>query len=128
MINFATKLISEIDGKIKFYKLIKDNKCEFDEFWSKIEKTGNLNKELINIQAIMQQVADMQMLPKAKFRNLTPNEENIKEYEIKTKNLRVYLFHNENKGRIIVCGGKKTSQKKDIKHFRNIKKLYFKNK
>ena len=114
MINFATKLISEIDGKIKFYKLIKDGKCEFDEFYSQIQKTSNLNKELVNMQVVMQQISDMEMLPKTKFRNLTPSKETIKEYEIKTKNLRVYLFHDEYKGRIIVCGGKKTTQKKDL--------------
>jgi len=75
----------------------------------------------------MQQVSELQLLPKNKFRELKGSKDNIKEYEIKTRNLRVYLFHEEHTGRIIVCGGKKTSQEKDIKHFRNIKKQYFQN-
>jgi putative component of toxin-antitoxin plasmid stabilization module len=52
----------------------------------------------------------------------------VKEYEIKTRNLRVYMIHEEKSGRIIVTGGKKTSQKKDIRHFRNLKASYLKNK
>ena len=52
-------------------------------------------------------------------------KELIKEYEIKTRHLRVYMFHEDKTGRIIVCGGKKTSQQKDIKRFRRIKKDFF---
>lgn len=125
---FTTQKIPEITGKIQFYKLLINKKCEFDEFWSEIEKSGNLNKELLKIQILMQEVSENKMLPNTKFRNLTPQKETIKEYEIKTKNLRVYLFHEEYTGRIIVCGGKKTTQKKDIKHFRKIKKQYFETK
>ena len=125
MSKFALEKITEIDGKIKFYKLVVDGVCEFDQFWEMVEKSGNLNRQLINLQTIMQEVSEMKLLPDTKFKNLTPKNETIKEYEIKTKNLRVYLFHEEHTGRIIVCGGKKTTQRNDIKHFRKIKKHYF---
>ena len=48
----------------------------------------------------------------------------FKQYEFKTKNLRVYAFHDKSNGRIIVLGGKKGTQKKDIKRFRLILENY----
>jgi putative component of toxin-antitoxin plasmid stabilization module len=123
---FGLKEISEITGKIKFFKLLNGDECEFDEFWSEIIKEGNLASELNTIQSRMQLVSEMKPMPKEKFKDITPNGDSIKEYEIKTPNLRVYLFHEHLKGRIVVCGGKKGSQNSDIKHFRNIKKQYFK--
>ncbi len=72
-------------------------------------------------------MADLKTIPVTKFRDITPKKDNIKEYEIKTHHLRVYIFHEKIKGRIIVCCGKKGTQKEDIKHFRRIKKEYFNN-
>lgn len=73
-------------------------------------------------------IADCKSLPQTKFKDITPKNGKNKEYEIKTHHLRVYLFHEKNTGRVIVCGGKKGSQNSDIKHFRKIKKEYFKQK
>jgi len=53
--------------------------------------------------------------PKAKFRPIEGHNLNCKVYEAKKGIIRVYLFHQENTGRIIVTGGKKGNQKKDIK-------------
>lgn len=125
MRNFAIRNIPEITGHIKFFKLEINGKCQFDEFWGETEESGNLKSELRKAQTIMQEVSDNKFLPKTKFRNITPQNETLTEFEIKTKHLRIYLFHEKHTGRIIVYGGKKTSQKKDIKRFRNIKKEYF---
>jgi putative component of toxin-antitoxin plasmid stabilization module len=125
---FAIEKIELITGKISFYKLFKNNDCEFDTFISEIKEEGNLEKELITIQSRMQEVSEGKLMPKNKFRDITPKKETVKEYEIKTHHLRVYLFHEEKTGRIVVCGGKKTTQQKDIKHFRSIKKEYFQSK
>lgn len=73
-------------------------------------------------------MAELKSLPDTKFKDITPEKEKIKEYEVKTKHLRVYLLHDVPNGRVIVCAGKKTSQKKDIKHFREVKKRYLENK
>lgn len=102
-----------------------NNRCEYDEFEKQIEKEGSYSSELVTIQARLQEIADCKLLPKEKFRNITPKKEQVKEYEIKTRHLRVYLFHEEKTGRVITCGGKKTTQKKDINHFRWVKKEYF---
>ncbi len=64
-------------------------------------------------------------MPSTKCRDLTPKADVNKEYELKTKHLRLYIFHQSRIGRVIVFLGKKTTQKKDIKKFRSIKKQYF---
>jgi len=122
---FALKQLEEVSGRIRIYKLITNGESEYDEFESEIQAEGTYASELTTIQARLQDIADGRLLPKEKFRNITPKKEMVKEYEIKTRHLRVYLFHEEKTGRIIVCGGKKVTQDKDIAHFRRIKKEYF---
>ena len=123
---FALHEITEIRGKLKFFKLFVNETCEYDEFEKEIINQGNLLKELTTVIARMHEIADLKTLPNNKFRDITPKNDNTKEYEIKTKHLRVYLFHEKSTGRVIVCGGKKGTQQSDIKHFRNIKKEYLK--
>jgi putative component of toxin-antitoxin plasmid stabilization module len=124
MNKFALKHIDEIVGRLKIFKLLVNNRSEYDEFERKIEKEGTYISELVTIQARLHDIADGKLLPKEKLRNITPKKELVKEYEIKTRHLRVYLFHEENTGRVIVCVGKKTTQQKDINHFRRIKREY----
>jgi putative component of toxin-antitoxin plasmid stabilization module len=124
MNKFALKHIDEIVGRLKIFKLLVNNRSEYDEFESKIEMEGTYISELVTIQARLQDIVDGKLLPKEKLRNITPKKELVKEFEIKTRHLRVYLFHEENTGRVIVCGGKKTTQQKDINHFRRIKREY----
>ena len=124
MNKFALKYIDEIVGRLKIFKLLVNNRCEYDEFERQIETESSYKSELIRIQTRLQEIADCKLLPKEKFRNITPKKELVKEYEIKTRHLRVYLFHEEETGRVIVCGGKKITQQKDINHFRRIKKEY----
>jgi putative component of toxin-antitoxin plasmid stabilization module len=128
MVKFALKEIQEINGKINFFKLLIDGKCLFDEFEALIQMEGNLASELRTIQTRLYEISDCKSLPNTKFKDITPENNINKEYEIKTHHLRVYLFHEKNTGRVIVCGGKKRTQKSDIKQFRNIKKKYFNNK
>lgn len=124
MAEFKLEKIEEIEGKIAFYKLLVNESCEFDEFWEEIKEDGNLSKELAQIQSRMEDVSNLKRLPKTKFRDITPKTEKVKEYEIKTKNLRVYLIKENHTGKIIILGGKKSTQTKDIKRFRRIKKSY----
>lgn len=125
MHNFALKEIEDIKGKLKIFKLLIDETCEFDEFEKRIETDGNLKSELTSIVTRLHEMADLKSLPEKKFRDITPKNNNNKEYEIKTRHLRVYLFHEKTTGRVIVCGGKKGTQKDDIRHFRKIKQEYF---
>lgn len=86
---------------------------------------GNLARELIQVQARTQQLSDLKSMPKEKHKDITSQNDSVKEYEIKTKHLRIYLFHDKENGRVIVTGGKKIKQKKNIVHFRKIKDEYF---
>ena len=124
MVKFALIQIEEVIGRLKIFKLLVNNRCEYDEFEKQIKSEASLSSELLTIQARLHDIAGCRLLPKEKFRDITPKKEMVKEYEIKTSHLRVYLFHEEKTGRIIVCGGKKGSQQKDIAHFRRIKKEY----
>lgn len=65
----------------------------------------------------------MKVLIASKLRDITPEKESIKEYEFKTKNLRVYAIKTKD-GKVIVLGGYKNRQKKDLKKFRSLKKRY----
>lgn len=123
---YSLKKIDEIGGKIVFYKLVKDDICLFDDFENQIESEGTYKAELNTIQARLIQIANLKTLPKTKYKDITPDKESVKEYEIKTENLRVYLFRDP-RGHIVVLGGKKSKQKKDIKKFRNMKKEYLNN-
>jgi len=125
MRRFALKYIDEIVGRLKIFKLLVNENCEYDEFEKQINAENSYSSELVIIQTRLQEIADGKLLPKEKFRNITPKKELVKEYEIKTRHLRVYLFHEEKTGRVIVYGGKKTTQQKDINHFRRIKNEYF---
>jgi hypothetical protein len=124
---FALKEIKEISGKLKIFMLIVDGKCLYEDFESEINKEGNLVTELNTIETRLQDITDCKSLPENKFKPLpTKKNDNYTEYEIKTHHLRVYLFHEKHTGRIIVNGGKKNSQKSDIRYFRSIKKEYIK--
>jgi putative component of toxin-antitoxin plasmid stabilization module len=72
----------------------------------------------------MMQISNLQSLPATKYKPLKGCKDAYTEYEIKTENLRVYLFKEEKTGSIIVCGGKKSTQQKDIQRFRNLKQSY----
>ena len=126
MAKFTLEEISEIKVVIKFYYLIIDGVNGYKEFENAIIAEGKCDHELNSIQAIMEQVADRKSLTEKKFKDTTPKKDSVKEYEIKSKNLSVYLFHEKRKGRIIVVGAKKhpKSQNKDILKFRRIKKEY----
>jgi putative component of toxin-antitoxin plasmid stabilization module len=128
MNTFALQKIEEIVGRLEVFKLTVNGECEYDSFEKEIEAEGSYLSELTTIQVRLQEMAELKSLPDTKFKDITPEKEKVKEYEVKTKNLRVYLFHDVPNGRVIICAGKKTSQKKDIKHFREVKKRYLESK
>lgn len=121
---FTLEEIKAVQGKYKFFKLVKDGVCEFDSFEHEIEKTTSYLSELRTVYAYFDLVANLHSLPHTKFKDITPNKEVVKEYEFKTKHLRIYAIHEKETGKVIICAGKKNSQESDIKHFRAIKKSY----
>ena len=98
-----------------------DGACQFEEFCTQIEKDGNLGKQLVTAIARMNQVANLQRLPVQKFRDITPRKETVKEFEIKTSDLRIYLIKEE--GHIIILSGKKNTQRPYILWLYQLPKL-----
>lgn len=122
---FRLQRIDEVIGIQTLYKIIVDNHCLFDEFCEQIRQEGNFQNELDTIQARFEDIANNRLLPSKKFKDITPKKEVHKEYEIKTCNLRVYLTKEKRLGKIIILGGKKNTQQKDLRKFRSIKRNYF---
>ena len=127
MINFVLHQIKEISGKIKIFKLSIDGFIIYDAFETEIKRDGTYSRELNNVQAILEQYAHNKSLPETKFKELRGCYDAYTEYELKTRNLRVYLFKEEKTGSIILWGGKKNTQAKDISTFRKIKRAYIEN-
>jgi hypothetical protein len=125
MFIFAIKKIESVVGKQVFYDLIINGINQQDQFNKTIANNPQLQAEKRVILSYMNCISNLQLLPKNKFRDITPKKDDSKEYEIKTKHLRVYLFHLEKSGKIAALWGFKTSQKSDIERFRKMKKDYF---
>ena len=126
MNKFALVKLSQVKGRIPFAMLEIDGVCQFKEFCRQVEQDGNLKKQLTTAMSRMDQVANMQLLPANKFRDITPTKDAVKEFEIKTPDLRIYLI--KELGHIIILGGKKNTQADDIKKFRSIKQRYLQSK
>ena len=123
MSKFALDEFNGIKGSVPFYKLRVNGICPIDEFWTEIQMQGNLDKQLNTAIATMESVAMDFKLPEKKYKNITPRGEKLNEYEVKTKDLRIYMFRNPS-GAIVILGGKKSSQPRDINKFRNLKREY----
>ena len=123
MSKFTLNLIEEVKGKQIFEKLVIDNKCQFDEFEQKVCANKKYKIEIGKIYAYMEQVSNLMGLPNNKFKDITPDKEQVKEYEFKSKHLRVYAIKKKN-GKIVILGGYKNNQKKEINKFRSIKRRY----
>jgi hypothetical protein len=128
MPKFALIKIDQVKGKINFYKLGIEGKCDFDEFCEAFE-TAEEKKILLTLYAIMDSVANLSLLPKTKFRELKGRKKSdkTKDYEIKKDTIRIYLFKDV-VGNIVVFGSSKQNQKEDIVRLRKLKEEYIKSK
>lgn len=122
MSKFALNKIEVIKGKQSFFDLEVNGVGQFDSFSNNVEK--QYKSELITLISRMDLVANLNRLPKEKFRDITPKKQGVKEYEFKTKHLRLYAIHIEKTGKVIVLGGHKNTQKADIKSFRSLKSQF----
>ncbi len=84
-------------------------------FFDEIEKDENLLNNLAGAIRIIEDTSNLIRRPKNKFREIQGHNLNCKLYEAKSGIIRIYLFHEEKTGRIIVTGGKKDDQKSDLK-------------
>ena len=121
---FALRKVEAIKAKQEIDELVIDEEGQWSSFLVEIhQKHNQYSSELIKMLDYIAYAADGKPLPDTKFKDVTPKGETIKEYEFKSKHLRVYAIKKAN-GKIIVLGGLKTSQKADFKRFRSLKKQY----
>jgi len=132
MTKFELKILECLppkDRKEDFYKLIGNGKCWYDEFYKKIKKSGSHNKSLKKLESIIALLAQGHRHPKLKKLKGRGNKDPYIDYEIKVNRLRIYLFEENNTGKIIVLGElkkDKKKQRKNIDYMRAIKLEYFK--
>lgn len=110
---------------ISVYELCKNGESLFKPFVDEIEKDENLFDKLAGAIRIVEETSNVNRYPKTKFREIQGHNLICKVYEAKSGIIRVYLFHEEKTGRVIITGGKKDSQEKDIKYILNLIKAYY---
>jgi hypothetical protein len=114
-------------GKETFWKLAINGRCGLDDFVEMVNRAGNLRKDFEKIQTILILKATGQPVSPAKFKLLKRTKKDpYPDYEIKSGDLRLYLFEDREAGKIIVLGGKKKDQQADIEDLRRKKLAYFK--
>jgi hypothetical protein len=121
-LNLSPHIISAT--KISVYELYKNGESLFEPFVDEIEKDGHLFDKLAGALRIIEATANLNRYPKTKFRALKGHGLNCKVYEAKSDIIRIYLFHEEKTGRVIITGGLKDNQAKDIKSIFKIIKEY----
>lgn len=123
---FALQKIEAVRGRQEFDKLMIDGQCPFDDFEAGLEE--QYKGEMAGIYNHMQDVADLKMLPPNKFHfydndKKKKRKDGVREFEFKSKHLRVYGITKPN-GKIVITGGTKAKQKADQSEFRRLKNLY----
>lgn len=123
MREYEIEEIQEVSGINKIYKLVINGKCEFDEFIEQIRTDGTYSNELDQIQAHLEDLGNNRLIPHNKIKELQRDrKDSIKDFELRTNHLRVYMIREKQKDKLIIFAGKKTTQKSDIKRMRKIKK------
>lgn len=118
---YSLERMAQIRGKQVFEKLVVNGSAPFDEFVQELENC--YRSELATMYSYMDLIANLRSLPQEKFHPYSDGKDGFREYEFKTKHLRVYVLEKVG-GKIVVLGGKKTNQKKDEVEFRRLKKGY----
>jgi len=122
MSKFVLHKIESIKGIQEFSQLEINGEKQLDKFEIELKDTTYVS-EFKQLLVYMEYLANNNPLPKTKFRELKGNKDKVKEYEFKSKHLRLYAIA-QHGGKIVVLGGFKKDQSKDIDRFRAIKKQY----
>ncbi|WP_343671699.1 hypothetical protein [Chitinophaga sp.] len=120
--NFGFKEISAVKGKQhSFYDLSINGVFQLEAFEAELE--ANYKSELRTIITYMDYCSNGGTLPHTKMKDITPHGETIKEYEFKSKHIRVYGIQQPG-GKLIIFCGYKNSQPSDIVRFRSLKRKF----
>jgi hypothetical protein len=124
MSTFTEKKITAINGREPFYQLVIDGKGVLDEFENDIRSNPQYTSEMKTLYTYMEHLSNGNRLPIKKYRELkTSNSSPHKEFEFKSKHLRVYGIKSPD-GRIIIKAGYKDTQTEDINSMESLTKRY----
>ena len=118
---YSLERMEQVKGKQAFDKLVVNGVAPFDVFVKDLEDI--YRPELRTMYAYMNLLADLHHLPGTKYHPYNEGKDGFREYELKTKHLRIYLIEKPG-GKIVVLGGKKVDQRKDQTEFKRLKKGY----
>jgi len=122
---FAFEKMDEIRGKIPFYKLKKQDSIQLDDFEKELDASPKYKKEYLKILSWMDLYSHGELVGKEKFRKLDHEKNPYALFEFKSKSLRVYGMGCPG-GELIILGGYKNRQIKDIKRVRKIAQEVYK--
>lgn len=124
MSTFTLKKVDTVRAKQELDELVVDGVGQLEAFETLLKETDvRFLSEFKTLLSYMEYAANGNSLPDTKFKDVTPANTLVKEYEFKSKHLRVYAIKKAN-GKIIILGGFKTNQKTDFKRFRSLKEQY----
>ena len=118
---FAVEKLEAVrgNGKVLFFKLVKDGVCWFDDFYEEQNKDAKHASELRFILSQMDYMAETDAIfPKEKFNSIKQGK-NVIGYEFKKNELRVYCLKPASNV-VVVFGGYKKNQEKDVKRLQRI--------
>ena len=118
---YSLERIDQVRGIQIFEKLVVNGIAPFDRFVDNLEEV--YRSEILTLYKYMDMVANLQALPTTKFHPYDDGKDGFREYEFKTKHLRVYVIAKPG-GKIVVLGGTKANQAKDQVEFRRLKRGY----
>lgn len=110
---------------IKVFELCRNGESLFEKFVKKVTKDHISFGRFAGAIKIVEHSANGIRLPKTKFRVIKAHGLPCKVFEAKKDDIRIYMFHEENTGRVIVTGAYKDTQEKDIKAVIRIVKSYY---
>ncbi len=123
MPRFALKRIQQVNGQQVFEKLLVDGVAPFDTFIEELESI--YESEMDSMYNLMDHVANLRTLPYAKFHPYSDGKDGCREWEFKTKHLRVYAIEKRG-GKIVIIGGTKSKQARTESEFHKLKDQYIK--
>ena len=129
MTTFAIEYLN-LSTKKKVGKLLRNGKCLVDPFLDELKSDKNKKGSLAGIYAILEDIGNTLLVPENKYKKLNGYDKlNYRPYEIRYKEFRLYTIYDSAAGQLLLIGGDKKSQPKDLKRIEQIIKEYniFKN-
>ena len=129
---FSVQPIEQVGGKRLFYKLFKHDSCQFDDFISQLAAEGTYTHDLGTLFNTLDQLARLRPIRGTKHHALGEAYTHqahgvtirVREWEVKTKQLRLYYIHLPPTDDVVVFFGKKNTQVADISQFQSLVKQY----